>query len=502
MPHKAITDFVLNNFLEHLFIINDKKEIIYQTNHIEKLLGFTSEEINVKDLNNLFVNPHITFNQMLEKADEMDEYFGVEYFKHKSKRSISIAFRIIKRIDEVTQNCFFIIYLKDNTHQDLLMKDLIKKSSTIENLSKSRKIREGKIDEAIHEILESSSKAMSVARVNAWLINEQKGELQCIGNYDSRENAMIPQSSLPSIDIPKYFKQFETEKILLSENTLTDPKLEELREFYLKPNHIYALMDIPVRVEGEMIGVICFENVGSFKEWTLDEQKFGLVAAQLISLTIESHTKQKAKHALEGAFYEQKILLQEVHHRVKNNLSIVASLMNLQAEKATDDYHKQLFVECRNRLDSISAVHELIYKAKSFAQLNFKVYLQKIVEHIAETYQSSKHVNVHNEIEDVNVNISNAIPLALIVNELITNSYKHAFKSKKEGVISISLNEDSNGLITLMISDNGKGFSKTDIPKSSIGLDILEGLIDQIGGTLDFISNENGTKYQISFSEK
>lgn len=501
MPYTPILDFVLNNFLEHVFIINPRKEVIYQTNHFENLLGYSSQEIKGKCIDDLFVNPHITFDKMLEKTEQEDEYFGVEYFKHKTKKSISIAFRIIKKIDEQNGNLFFIIYLKDNTHQDNLMKDLIKKSSTIENLSKSRKIREGKIDEAIHEILESSSKAMNVARVNAWLINEFNGELQCIGNFDARENAMIPQASLPSIKIPKYFKQFETEKILLSDNAFQDPKLQELKEFYLQPNNIHALMDIPVRAEGEMIGVICFENVNHTREWTLDEQKFGLVAAQLLSLTIESHNKQKAKHALEGAFYEQKVLLQEVHHRVKNNLSIVASLMNLQAEKATDDYHRQLFVECRNRLDSISAVHELIYKAKSFAQLNFKVYLQKIIEHIAETYQSSQKIKVVNEIEDVNVNISNAIPLALIVNELITNSYKHAFKTTKNGEIKVSLYEES-GQITLIISDNGKGFHKSDIPKNSIGLDILEGLVDQIGGTCNFVSNEQGTTYQISFSEK
>lgn len=501
MPHTPILDFVLNNFLEHVFILNADKEIIYQTNHIQNLLGYSNLEISEHGLGDMFVKPHISFNKMLEKSEELDEYFGVEYFKHKTKKSISVAFRILKKVDENTKKQFFIIYLKDNTHQDNLMKDLIKKSSTIESLSKSRKIREGKIDEAIHEILESSSKAMNVARVNAWLFNKIKGELQCIGNFDARENAMIPQASLPSIKIPKYFKQFETEKILLSGNAFQDPKLQELKEFYLQPNNIHALMDIPVRAEGEMIGVICFENVNHTREWTLDEQKFGLVAAQLLSLTIESHNKQKAKHALEGAFYEQKVLLQEVHHRVKNNLSIVASLMNLQAEKATDEYHRQLFIECRNRLDSISAVHELIYKAKSFAQLNFKVYLQKIIEHIAETYQSNKKIKVVNEIEDVNVNISNAIPLALIVNELITNSYKHAFKAKSDGEIKVSLHEQ-NGLITLIISDNGKGFMKTEIPKNSIGLDILEGLVEQISGTCQFESNEKGTSYEISFSEK
>ncbi len=147
---------------------------------------------------------------------------------------------------------------------------------------------------------------------------------------------------------------------------LKKKKIAELYSLYLKPLDIQALMDIPIRIEGEIIGVICFENVGEPREWTYQEQKYGLVTAQMISLAIESNNKQKAKKELEHALHEKNILLQEVNHRVKNNLSIVASLMNLQSEKSHDEYHKQLFMECRNRLESISSVHELVYKTKSY----------------------------------------------------------------------------------------------------------------------------------------
>ncbi len=221
----------------------------------------------------------------------------------------------------------------------------------------------------------------------------------------------------------------------------------------------------------------------------------------MLSLTIESHNKQLAKKALELALEEQTILLQEVNHRVKNNLSIVASLMNLQSEKAHDDYHKQLFMECRNRLDSIASVHELIYKAKTYSHINFKEYLNQIIEHISNSYQSFNHIKIVKGITDVHVDISSAIPMALIVNELITNAYKHAFTNKKEGVIEVSLLENNNQVF-LTIKDNGQGFDKTVIPKNSIGMDILSGLIDQIAGTCNLTSDEKGTVYKISFSKK
>lgn len=501
MVSKVFFNLIVNNFLEHVFILNSKKEIIYQTENNSALLGYNNEEIRKDSLASLFVNRHFSFNDALKKAKKYGEYYGTENFKHKSKKYINIAFRIIFHEESSNNEALYVFYLRDNTQQNLIRKDVIKKSLTIEKLSRSQKIRDGRIDEAIYEILESSSRAMQSTRVNAWLFDDKKTEIQCIGNFDSRENKLVAQSALPCIAMPLYFKAFETEEIIVANNTLNDKKVVELFESYLKPLDIQSLMDIPIRIEGQIIGVLCFENVGKPREWTYQEQKYGLVTTQMISLAIESNNKQKVKKELELALKEQTILLQEVNHRVKNNLSIVASLMNLQSEKSQDEYHKQLFLECRNRLDSIATVHELIYKAKTYSHINFKDYLNQIIDHISSSYKSFDFIKIIKGITDVHVTISSAIPLALIVNELITNAYKHAFLNKKEGVIEVSLLENNNQVF-LTIKDNGHGFDKNVIPKNSIGLDILNGLIEQIEGNCQLSSNENGTQYKISFSKK
>ncbi|MBK8366188.1 MAG: ATP-binding protein [Bacteroidetes bacterium] len=501
MVSKSFFNLIVNNFLEHVFVLNKKREIIFQTSNNSSLLGYSDEEILKDGFQSLFINPLFLFDEALDKAMKYGEYYNTENFKHKTKKFINIAFRILYQEDEANSESYFVFYLRDNTQQNLVRKDIIKKSLTIENLAKSRKIRDGQLNEAIYEILESSSRAMQTTRVNAWLFDTEKTQIQCIGNFDARENKLVPQTALPRIAMPLYFSLFETEKIIITRNTLTETKTAELYEFYLKPHDIQSLMDVPVRIEGEMVGVICFENVGCPREWTLQEQKYGLVAAQMLSLTIESYNKQLAKQALELALDEKNILLQEVNHRVKNNLSIVASLMNLQSEKSNDDYHKQLFMECRNRLDSIAAVHELIYKAKSYSHINFKEYLNQIIEHISDSYKSFEHIKIIKGITEVDIDISAAIPLALIVNELITNAYKHAFTNKKEGAIEILLVEN-NKQVFLTIKDNGQGFDKTVIPKNSIGMDILGGLIEQINGTCNLTSDEKGTQYKISFSKK
>ena len=501
MVSKSFFNLIVNNFLEHVFVLNNKREIVFQTQNNSSLLGYTEEEIIKNGFQSLFINPQFSFTEALDKAEKYGEYYCTENFKHKTKKYINIAFRILYQEDEANNEALYIFYLRDNTQQNLIRKDIIKKSLTIENLSKSRKIRDGRIDEAIYEILESSSRAMQTTRVNAWLFDDEKAQIQCIGNFDARENKLVLQTALPRIAMPMYFNLFETEKIIITSDAFNESKTAELLEIYLRPHDIQSLMDIPIRIEGEIIGVICFEHVASPREWNLQEQKYGLVAAQMLSLTIESHNKQKAKQELELALEEKNILLQEVNHRVKNNLSIVASLNNLQREKSNDDYHKQLFMECRNRLDSIATVHELIYKAKSYSHINFKEYLNQIINHISDSYSSVQHIKIVKSIAEVGVDISAAIPLALIVNELITNSYKHAFTNKKEGIIEVSLLEN-NKQVFLTIKDNGHGFDKTIVPENSIGMDILGGLIEQINGTCNLTSDEKGTQFKISFSKK
>ena len=501
MKSQSFLNNILNNFLEHVFVLDINHKIIFCSDSPEALFGFSKQEIIEKGFKNLFLGSRFSFEDVLKKAEKYGEFIGTENFEHKSRSFINVAYRLNFQQDEETGENIFVFYLRDNTQNNIIRRDIIKKSLTIENLSRSRKIRDGKLEEAIFELLESSSRAMNVTRVNAWVFDKGKNEIRCIGNFDARENKLVPQSALPRIAMPGYFSLFETEKIIITNDAFKEAKTAELLDFYLKPLNIHALMDIPVRIEGEMIGVICFEHIDSPREWTLQEQKYALVAAQMLSLIMETSNKQKAKAELEVSLAEQKILLQEVHHRVKNNLSIVASLINLQKDKAKDNFHKDLFLECRNRIDSISTVHELIYKAKSYSRFNFKDYLSQILDHISSSYGSKKNIKITQELTDVDIDISYSIPLALIVNELITNSFKHAFSNDRAGIIKVLLHKNKSNIF-LTISDNGSGFDKSIIPQNSIGMDILSGLIDQIDGTYDFTSNENGTQYKISFSKK
>lgn len=493
------TPHLLNHFTEGVVLLNAKHQLIFSSDFFISLIGYSKDELLNKSIDDLFPEKKKEVASVFSAAAVSESIVFYAELKKKNNIQFTARIRMLKNTDK-SIDAAFILYIKDNSPYQRIRKDILRKTLTVEHLSKSRKIRDGKLDEAIFEILEMASRAMNTQRVNAWLFTGDYSQIHCIGNFDSVENKLVAQTDLPRIAMPHYFKLFETEKIIITPDAFADTQTKELLEIYLKPHDIHSLMDIPIRIEGEMIGVVCFEHTKTKREWNLQEQKFGLVIAQMISLALETSEKKKARIDLEEALKEQKVLLQEVHHRVKNNLTIISSLLNLQAGKAKDDYHKKLFYESRDRLNSIATVHQLLYQSKSYSSVNFKHYLEEILDNLHSSFAAdNKKITIKKGINDVDLDVSTAIPLALVVNELVTNSYKHAFNKKNEGIIEVSLIEN-NKKVFLRIKDNGPGYDFNNASESSIGLDIIHGLIDQINATMTY-SNESGSTYDISFTK-
>ena len=388
----------------------------------------------------------------------------------------------------------------DATFMERRKRDLLRKALTIEILSKSRKIRAGKLNDAIHEIIELSSKAVQVERVNAWLFDKEATRIECIGNYDATSHDLIPQESLPRIDMPQYFEYFETRKIILTSDAQNSHTTQELRDSYLIPNNIQAMMDIPVRIEGEIIGVICFEQVGHHREWTLQDQKFGLIAAQMVSLAVETFNRKKIQQELEQALRQQKQLMLESNHRIKNNLAVMASLMKMQLEKVHDDYHRGLMQDSLNRLYSIASLHDLLADTGASHRVQFAAYAGRIIKELQESLSDpSKPIQLIESIEKCELSGSLSVTLGLIINEAVTNAYKHAFTNSRIGVIRIAL-ELNGHEAKLSVSDTGQGFSRLE-QSSGQGMDIIQGLAEHIDGEL-ITSTEAGSTITVQFRLK
>ncbi|MDR8391691.1 PAS domain S-box protein [Aliifodinibius sp. S!AR15-10] len=214
---------------------------------------------------------------------------------------------------------------------------------------------------------------------------------------------------------------------------------------------------------------------------------------------VEDITKMKEyDQKLEKSLKEKKVLLEEIHHRVKNNLAIIIGLIELHKDGKEREV-VSLLNDTQNRIYSISEVHEMLYESDNFSEISFDEYIDKLINRILQTYQpSGKKVDITRDLKSLNVNINQAIPLGLLLNELITNSFKHAFEDVVNPEIIVRIEEkDSN--IEFIFRDNGRGFNRAIFDQSnSMGITLIKTLLDQLNARYK-LEDETGFGIVIRF---
>ncbi|NMO08459.1 PAS domain S-box protein [Methanobacterium subterraneum] len=222
-----------------------------------------------------------------------------------------------------------------------------------------------------------------------------------------------------------------------------------------------------------------------------------------IALILEDITELKLREkSLENSLDEKEVLLREIHHRVKNNMQIISSLLNLQRSYVQEDETRNVLKDSQSRVKSMAMIHEKLYMSRDLSHINFKDYTEKLVSDIFYTYGIKKGtIEAIFKVEDIEMNMETAIPLGLIINELVTNSLKFAFPEMDEGSVTVEM-KTSNGDHTLIIADNGIGvpenfnFKKTE----SLGLQLVNSLVHQIDGEIT-LERSHGTEFKITFKE-
>lgn len=211
--------------------------------------------------------------------------------------------------------------------------------------------------------------------------------------------------------------------------------------------------------------------------------------------------KKIAERKIRESLSEKEVLLKEVHHRVKNNLQVISSILNLQSSYIKDKYTLNMLKESQHRIKSMAFIHESLYQTKNFANIDFASYIINLSNSLQQSYDIGSHlVDLRFDVKEVSLNLDMAIPCGLILNELITNSLKYAFQDKKkQGIISIKLARTYNK-IKFEIADNGKGMSPNFNIKEvkTLGLQLVDTLVDQLKGELK-ITSRNGLKFSIIF---
>lgn len=267
----------------------------------------------------------------------------------------------------------------------------------------------------------------------------------------------------------------------------------------LEAQGIKSLLAVPMMLGKQCLGFVGFDSVHNYHVYTEDEIKLLKLYAQMLANI--RHRESQEIH-LNDVLEDKILLMKEIHHRVKNNLQIVSSLLFLQSHFSDDPGTRKALSESENRIRAMALLHENIYQATDLVNFSFRTYVESIIQQIISNYQATSKIILKTEIEAVHVAPERAILCGLLINELLVNAMKHAFTGLEEGCICISLRQNSNSQYDLTISDDGAGFDydMSTQKKNTIGLQLVDNLAKQLRGSINRKSKlGQGTVFSIQF---
>jgi PAS domain S-box-containing protein len=338
---------------------------------------------------------------------------------------------------------------------------------------------------AAQEIIKQRTKLIETILNNipmGIVVNEIESGNSNLMNKEFREIFKWQEDKLPNVK--KFFSRIFTDPELrksLSSKIKTDIKEK-------KPENMFWDSVKIISRTGE-------KKFLSIKNIPLYDQKLMILTVQDITERIKTETK------LQNSLREKEILLREIHHRVKNNMQTITSLLDLQAESIKDPESRKALKSSQSRIRSMALIHERLYKSENLERIKAREYIQHLIEYLEGTYQtSSTNIEINTDVENLYLNLDTAIPCGLIINELVSNCMKYAFNKNLNGKVLVSLQKRRGENLILKVTDNGSGISKAVDPLNSpsLGLQLVNLLTKQIKGDLG-IDSTNGTSISISF---
>ncbi|QLE44524.1 PAS domain S-box protein [Nostoc sp. C052] len=222
----------------------------------------------------------------------------------------------------------------------------------------------------------------------------------------------------------------------------------------------------------------------------------------LVAIQQDITEQKQAEEKIKASLKEKEVLLKEIHHRVKNNLGIVSSLLQMQCRRTQDSVVTAILRDSQNRIASIALVHEKLYRSQDLADIDFAQYIPDLTTHLFDSYNvSSSKIKLKIQVDNASLDIETAIPCGLIINELVSNALKYAFIGNRGGEIQVKFFQQSDRTSTLIIRDDGVGLPENFDSKKAktLGITLVQGLVKQLRGKLE-IDSQQGTQFKITFT--
>ena len=278
--------------------------------------------------------------------------------------------------------------------------------------------------------------------------------------------------------------------LFAEEDQLFSPEgLIELRRY----RTIASVESTLVARSGRRIAVLV--SVAGFRGRSEEEIEGFIISATDIGERIE------AEDLIRQSLEEKELLLKEIHHRVKNNLQIISSLLNLQSRAIEDTHALEMLADSQNRVKSMALIHEKLYQSEDLARVDFADYIQTLASSLFQSYQMSTKIRLRVEVQDVMLGIDQAIPCGLIVNELVSNALKHGFVDGDDGTVAVRFESVEGGRVALHVEDDGVGIAESiDVQTTeSLGLNLVSILVSQLNGDIT-LENTAGTHVTVQFA--
>ncbi|WP_413161056.1 PAS domain-containing protein [Capilliphycus salinus ALCB114379] len=280
-------------------------------------------------------------------------------------------------------------------------------------------------------------------------------------------------------------------KIDLVEAPIAFPRVDRHSNFY----------GLSIAIESR---TTCFGILAAYtskqRVFNRDDVYFLQSVAHILATAIE---RNETESRLKTSLKEKEVLLKEIHHRVKNNLLVVSNILEFQTDYTENPEVIKILQESQKRIESMALIHEKLYQSTGLDKIDFGDYIQDLVSQLMESYDSDSNlIELEVDVEPISLNLETAHPCGLIVNELVSNAFKHAFPDNRSGKIWIKLHQNSDYIVTLTVADDGVGFP-TDIDfrqVDSLGMELVCTLINQLEGTIELI-RDNGTTFELTFQE-